>query len=137
MVEYMQQTHQLGQRQACKAVRLPRSSFSYKQVGKPRDGPIIEELTLMVDNGPESIGNKLGRRCLENQVVPRFVQPGKPTQNAFIERLNGSMRREALNAHAFLDLNQAREMLQQWMLDYNYKRPHQALGNKTPIEYAA
>ena len=92
---------------------------------------------IRVDNGPEFISNKLDQWCKENQIELRFIQPGKPTQNAFIERLNGSMRREVLNAYSFYDLNQAREVLHQWLVDYNYNRPHQALGNKTPSEYAA
>ena len=92
---------------------------------------------IRVDNGPEFISNKLDQWCKENQIELRFIQPGKPTQNAFIERLNGSMRREVLNAYSFYDLNQAREVLHQWLVDYNCNRPHQALGNKTPSEYAA
>lgn len=64
-------------------------------------------------------------------------QPGKPTQNTFIDRLNGSLRKEVLNAYGFFNLEEARKTVQDWMMDYNLKRPHQALGNKTPFEYAA
>ena len=91
---------------------------------------------IRVDNGPEFISNKLGQWCTKNQVGLLFIQPGKPTQNAFIERLNGSLRKEVLNAYAFFDLTQARQTINEWMIDYNQNRPHQALGNKTPLEYA-
>ena len=92
---------------------------------------------IRVDNGPEFISNKLGQWCTKNQVELLFIQPGKPTQNAFIERLNGSLRKEVLNAYVFFDLKEARQVIQDWMIDYNQNRPHQALDNKTPLEYAA
>lgn len=93
--------------------------------------------TIRVDNGPEFISNKLVQWCMKKQVELRFTQPGKPTQNAFIERLNGSLRKEVLDAHAFFNLEEARRTVQDRMIDYNLKRPNQSLGNKTPFEYAA
>jgi putative transposase len=262
MVEYMQQSHQLSQRQACKVIRLPRSSYAYTKAAKPIDHLIMEQLSALVDrhpsigfwkcyhrlrradyhwnhkrvyrvytamklnirrrakkrlpsrvkqplfqperanqvwsmdfmqdslwsgrkyrllnimddfnrellaievdsslpalrvirvlnwlkedrgvpqvirvdNGPEFISNRLSQWCEKNGVELRFIQPGKPTQNAFIERLNGSLRREVLNAYAFINIQQATETIYRWMQDYNHNRPHQALGNKTPAEYAA
>jgi putative transposase len=64
-----------------------------------------------------------------------FIQHGKPTQNAFIERLNGSIRRELLNAYVFKTLSEVRYMTQNWIQDYNLNRPHKSLGYKTPLSY--
>ena len=63
-----------------------------------------------------------------------FSRPGKPTDNAFIESLNGKFRAECLNAHWFLSLEDAREKMETWRRDYNEQRPHSAIGNKRPIE---
>ncbi len=93
--------------------------------------------TIRVDNGPELISKKLAKWCLKNQVELLFIQPGKPTQNAFIERFNGIMRKEVLNAYIFQKTEEVRFTVNKWMIDYDQYRPHQALGNKIPLEYAA
>lgn len=89
---------------------------------------------IRVDNGPEFISQKRDQWCKEHQITLAFIQPGKPTQNAYIERLNGSMRQELLNAYVFKTLDEVREKTQQWMYDYNHYRTHKSLGYKTPIE---
>ena len=89
---------------------------------------------IRVDNGPEFISHKLDIWCRENQVKLVFIQPGKPMQNAFIERCNGSIRRELLNAYIFKTISEVRERAEDWMMDYNYQRPHQALNFKTPVQ---
>ena len=61
--------------------------------------------------------------------------PGEPTQNAFIERLNGTFRRDILNAYVFKSIQEVRDISKEWMYDYNYNRPHKSLKNKTPMEY--
>ncbi len=89
---------------------------------------------IRVDNGPEFISHKLDGWCKENKVDLVFIQPGKPMQNGYIERCNRSIREELLNAWVFRSLDQVRDKVEQWMYDYNYKRPHKALGYKTPMQ---
>jgi len=89
---------------------------------------------IRVDNGPEFISRKLDRWCKEHNLTLAFIQPGKPTQNAYVERLNGSIRSELLNAYIFKTLSEVREKTQQWKYDYNHNRPHKSLGYKTPVE---
>lgn len=90
---------------------------------------------IRVDNGPEFISTKLDMYCKENKITLVFIQPGEPTQNAYIERCNGSIRRELLNAYIFKTLPEVRIKTEEWRIDYNYNRPHEALNNKTPMEY--
>lgn len=89
---------------------------------------------IRVDNGPELISDKLDAWCKSNNIQLAFIQPGKPTQNAYIERLNGSLRKEILNAYVFRTLGEVRERTEQWRMDYNYHRPHEALNNRTPMD---
>ena len=64
-----------------------------------------------------------------------FIEPGKPTQNAFVESFNGKFRDECLNEHWFSDLSNAREKIERWRVDYNTTRPHRSLKQLTPFEY--
>ena len=90
---------------------------------------------LRVDNGPELISARLLDWCEVQNIDVIHIQPGKPQQNAFVERFNGSFRREFLNAYLFEDLTQVREMAWLWRLDYNEQRPHESLGNLPPAVY--
>lgn len=92
---------------------------------------------IRVDNGPEFISHKLDSWCKDKKIQMVFIQPGKPTQNAYIERLNGSLRRELLNAYVFRTISEVREQVNEWMEDYNFLRPHESLNNKTPMEMYA
>ena len=77
----------------------------------------------------------LDRWCYENQVTLDFSRPGKPTDNPFIESFNGSFRDECLNAHWFLSLEDARNKIEDWRVEYNSFRPHSSLGGMTPDEF--
>jgi len=88
------------------------------------------------DNGPEFISHLMAAWCEERKVSWHYIQPGKPTQNAFIERQNGSMRRELLNAWQFRSLKEVRALCAEWQQDYNCQRPHKAIGYLSPVDYA-
>jgi len=90
---------------------------------------------IRLDNGPELISATMADWCEENQVELAFIQPGKPQQNGFVERFNGSFRREFLDAYLFESLDQVREMAWFWRLDYNDERPHESLGDIPPTVY--
>lgn len=89
---------------------------------------------IRMDNGPEFISHRLDAWAKENKVTLLFIQPGKPMQNGFIERCNGNIRREFLNAYVFKSISEVRAKAEEYMVDYNYHRPHSALNFKTPIE---
>jgi putative transposase len=90
---------------------------------------------IRVDNGPEFISAKLDEWCRKHKITLVFIQPGKPMQNAYIERCNGSIRRELLNAYVFTSLREVRQKVEEWRQDYNSSRPHQSLGYLTPEQY--
>jgi len=92
-------------------------------------------IRIRVDNGPEFVSDRLQLWCEERNIQLQFIQPGKPVQNAFIERNNGSLRRELLDAYHFFTLQEIRQMAEEWQQDYNCSRPHQALGFVPPLEY--
>lgn len=92
---------------------------------------------IRVDNGPEFISSKLGLWCEDKKINLLFIQPGKPSQNAYIERFNGSFRRDVLDAYVFETLSQVRILADEWMNDYNYERPHDALNGRSPIDMLA
>lgn len=98
-----------------------------KQRGKP--------LNIRSDNGPEFISHQLQQWCESNKITRQYIQPGRPMQNAYIERKNGSLRRELLNAYLFYRLNEVREKCEEWRMDYNTERPHKSLGYLSPIKY--
>ena len=92
---------------------------------------------ITVDNGPEFAGKVLDAWAYEHHVHLRFIDPGKPVQNAYIESFNGRLRDECLNEHWFGTLAEVRRIVAAWRHDYNSVRPHSALSNLTPDEFAA
>ena len=92
--------------------------------------------TIRVDTGPEFILRSLEVWAYFNGVKLDFSRPEKPTDNAFIESFNGRLRVECLNQDWFLLLDEARAVTEAWGDDHNRVRPHGALGNRTPSEFA-
>jgi putative transposase len=91
---------------------------------------------LFADNGAEFTGHLVDLWAYHHGVRIDFSRPGKPTDNAFIETFNGSLRDECLNVHWFETIADARRLIEGWRIDYNESRPHMALGNISPGEYA-
>ena len=91
---------------------------------------------IRTDNGPEFISGLMTQWCEQHKVSWHYIQPGKPTQNALIERANKSLRNEVLDAWMFSSLKEAREICMEWQWDYNHERPHRSLGYLSPIAYA-
>lgn len=116
------------------------TSFQAERVTRVLDQVVSwrgEPQRIRVDNGPEFISLKLGLWCEDHGIKLQFIQPGKPSQNAYIERFNGSFRRDVLDAYLFESLNQVRILAEEWMDDYNYHRPHDALKGRSPADMLA
>lgn len=89
---------------------------------------------LVLDNGPELTGRALDAWAADRSVRLRFIAPGKPSQNGFVESFNGRLRDECLDQSWFTGLADARATVEAWRRDYNDRRPHSALGYRTPAE---
>ncbi|MCF2521145.1 IS3 family transposase [Dyadobacter sp. CY351] len=87
------------------------------------------------DNGPEFTSKDFAIWCADRNIETRFIQPGKPMQNGFIERFNRLYREAVLDAYLFFDLDQVRQLTAEWIDEYNHRRPHEGLGNMTPFEW--
>jgi len=92
---------------------------------------------IRCDNGPEFLSAQFVAWCEDNAVEMKYIQPGKPNQNAYVERFNRTYREEVLSAYLFEDLDQVREITWEWMREYNEERPHDALGMIPPAVYRA
>ena len=91
---------------------------------------------LHTDNGKEFCGRAMLDWAHAKGVTLRLIEPGKPNQNAYIERFNGRLRGECLNERWFPNLLQARAVIETWRFEYNEGRPKKALGGMTPEAYA-
>ena len=89
---------------------------------------------LRVDNGPEFLRVDFVTGADAAGLVIQYIQKGEPNQNAYIERFNRTYREEVLNLYRFRNLAEVRETTHWWRLDYNERRPHDALGGRTPAE---
>ena len=119
-------------------VLVPDTSISGLRVSRELDQAIEERgmpKTIVSDNGTEFTSMAILKWVQNNGIDWHYIQPGKPTQNAFIESFNGRLRDECLNETLFSSLNDAREELAKWREDYNYHRPHSSIGNLTPSEF--
>ena len=90
---------------------------------------------LRTDNGPEFLGEAFVQWAKAHGMAIQYIQPGKPNQNAYIERFNRTYREEVLDQYLFARLEDVREATWQFLIDYNEHRPHNALGGMTPAEY--
>jgi putative transposase len=91
---------------------------------------------LFADNGAEFTGQLVDLWAYHHGVKLDFSRPGKPTDNAYIETFNGSLRDECLNLHWFETVAEARQITEAWRRDYNESRPHMALSNLPPAQFA-
>jgi putative transposase len=92
---------------------------------------------IRMDNGPDLISHRLKTWAEEHQIILAHIQPSKPAQNAYIERFNRTYREDVLDAYLFNSLSEVRDITEEWLVEYNAIRPHQALQGLTPHQYAA
>jgi len=115
------------------------TSISGERVARVLDRVIAERGAqpeeIVMDNGPEMTSRALDQWAYEHGVRLRFIAPGKPVQNCYIESFNGRLRDECLNQHWFRSLGDARQIVEDWREDYNRVRPHSALGGLSPETY--
>jgi len=98
-----------------------------REKGKPK--------VIRVDNGPEFISLALHEWCIQHGITLLFIQPGKPMQNGYVERFNRSFRQDVLDTNLFATLMEVKIAIDEFEEDYNHQRPHESLGNMSPIQY--
>jgi putative transposase len=113
---------------------IPDTSISGKRVA--RELTALIDAVASSDNGTEFTSNAILGWAKDHRVEWHYITPGRPMQNRYIESFNGRMRDELLNESLFIDLDQARQLIDASVTDYNTARPHSSLGYKTPAAYA-
>ncbi len=91
---------------------------------------------MRMDNGPEFVSAQLAGWAEQHGIDLEFIQPGKPTQNSYVERFNRTFREEVLDFYVFSRLSEVRTIVDAWVQEYNEQRPHESLGNLTPEDFA-
>lgn len=92
---------------------------------------------IRMDNGPELISHQLETWAKQHGIELAHIQPGKPAQNAYVERFNRTFREDVLDAYLFSSLEEVRRIVESWIEEYNGVRPHEALQGFTPYQFAA
>jgi putative transposase len=116
------------------------TGFASRRVTRVLDQIIAERgkpLAIRCDNGPELTSRHILAWSVDSKVELRHIQPGKPTQNAYVESFHGRLREECLRVSWFTNLFDARRKISNWKTEYNEERPHSSLGYRTPSEFAA
>lgn len=90
---------------------------------------------IRLNNGPQMISDAFTESAAAKGISIRYIPPGKPNQNAFIERFNRTYRTEVLDAHLFANLEQVQAITDRWLVDYNEYRAHESLGGLPPVQY--
>lgn len=114
-------------------------AISGRQVARSLD-QLMEERSkpnkVTCDNGTEFTSKAMFFWSKETGITLGFIQPENPTQNAFVESLNGKFRNKCLNPHGFRTLDEARYEIELWREHYNHVRPHSSLNDMPPVAYA-
>jgi putative transposase len=114
------------------------TSLSSKRIIRTLERVILDRgkpNIIRTDNGPEFTSKDLELWARDNEIQIQFIQPGRPMQNGYIERFNRIYRESILDAYLFFDLDQVRMLTDEWMDEYNNRRPHESLENLTPNEW--
>ncbi len=115
------------------------TSFASRRMTRVLDQIIMQRgapRSIRCDNGPELTSRHFLAWSIENKVELVHIQPGKPTQNAYVESFHGRLREECLRISWFQNLFDARRKITAWRHDYNHQRPHSSLNYRTPAEFA-
>ena len=90
---------------------------------------------IRVDNGPELLAEVFVEWCATSGISIHDIQPGKPDENAYIERFNRTYREEVLDAYLFESLEEVRAVSEHWLLTYNHEGPLDSLGEVPPLTF--